>query len=75
MTTSIINANQIVSRSELNKIKGGDDDGGRCRSGSCTVAISGQGNQPGVCETNSNNQCVCRALNVSGSALSTECVR
>lgn len=74
MKTKIINAKKFFNRSELKKVAGGSSS--RCRNGgSCTINISGQGNQPGVCETNSNNQCICRALNVSGSAPSTECLR
>lgn len=74
MATKIINAWQIVSRAELKKINGGDGGFARCRTGFCLLAIIGQPDvQPGRCETNSSNQCVCQALNFPISVISDNC--
>lgn len=57
---------------------GGDGDGGgggRCRDQrSCTIAVPGDPNAAGICETNSQNRCICKALDYSGSAASAECL-
>ncbi|ULT28123.1 hypothetical protein KUH03_16895 [Sphingobacterium sp. E70] len=46
----------------------------RCHSESCTVNISGHGNQSGVCEENSAGQSVYRKRDVSGNAVSSSCL-
>nr|WP_295868395.1 hypothetical protein [uncultured Chitinophaga sp.] len=53
----------------------GDGGGGRCRDQrSCTIAVPGDPNAAGICETNSLNRCICKALDYSGSAASAECL-
>ncbi|QJB30646.1 hypothetical protein HF324_04455 [Chitinophaga oryzae] len=49
--------------------------GGRCRDQrSCTIAVPGDPNAAGICETNSVNRCICKALDYSASAASAECL-
>lgn len=53
----------------------GDAGGGRCRDQrSCTIGVPGDPNAAGICETNSSNRCICKALDYSASAPSAECL-
>ncbi|WP_143312992.1 hypothetical protein [Chitinophaga eiseniae] len=50
-------------------------EGGRCRDQrSCTISVPGDPNAAGICETNSSNRCICKALDYSASAPSAECL-
>lgn len=74
MKTKLNKSGSIITRAELKNIKGGDDGGSTtCRTGSCTINVSGCGNQIGQCEKNSLSQCVCNAICVSGSAVTDNC--
>ncbi|MCW3465877.1 hypothetical protein [Chitinophaga nivalis] len=81
LTALELGAEEVLTRAQLQHISGGQDlnrgfEEDRCRHGSCIISVTGYpGGSPGVCESNSNDQCVCRALNHNASALSTDCIK
>ncbi|MES2653387.1 MAG: hypothetical protein V4663_16730 [Bacteroidota bacterium] len=77
LEVSAFTQGEVLTRSELKNVLGGSEPigVGRCSSGSCTIDVSGHGSQPGVCETNSQDKCVCRALDYPSSALDNNCVK
>ncbi|HXH98689.1 MAG TPA: hypothetical protein VNI52_00340 [Sphingobacteriaceae bacterium] len=66
---------EMLTKEQMKKVVGGYEGAGRCSTGSCTINVSGHGEQPGGCESNSANKCVCKALDYSASALDEGCVK